>query len=53
MTSSLMTTRRAPVTNPHLAAAMAPPVMAARRWLAETVLPPGLPLLNLSEGGSK
>ena len=35
--------------NPALAATLAPPVMEARRWLAETPLPPGLPLLNLSQ----
>ncbi len=31
------------------AATFAPPVMQARRWLAETTLPPDLPLLNLSQ----
>ncbi len=36
-------------TNPNLVATLAPPVMAARRWLAETRLPEGLPLLNLSQ----
>lgn len=35
--------------NPALAATIAPPVMQARRWLAETPLPPDLPLLNLSQ----
>lgn len=35
--------------NPALAATLAPPVMEARRWLAETTLPPGLALLNLSQ----
>jgi len=35
--------------NPALAATLAPPVMEARRWLTETTLPPGLPLLNLSQ----
>lgn len=35
--------------NPALAATFNPPVMEARRWLAETTLPPGLPLLNLSQ----
>ncbi|MFN3954528.1 MAG: aminotransferase [Pararhodobacter sp.] len=35
--------------NPALAATFNPPVMEARRWLAETLLPPGLPLLNLSQ----
>jgi aspartate/methionine/tyrosine aminotransferase len=35
--------------NPALAATFAPPVMEARRWLAETALPPGLKLLNVSQ----
>jgi len=35
--------------NPALAATLAPPVMEARRWLAETTLPEGLALLNLSQ----
>lgn len=35
--------------NPAFAATFAPPVMEARRWLAETRLPEGLPLLNLSQ----
>lgn len=35
--------------NPNIAATEAPPVMEARRWLAETRLPEGLPLLNLSQ----
>lgn len=35
--------------NPTLARVFAPPVMAARRWLAETELPRGLALLNLSQ----
>lgn len=35
--------------NPALAATLAPPVMEARRWLAETKLPPGMALLNLSQ----
>lgn len=35
--------------NPAALATLAPPVMEARRWLAETPLPPGLPLLNLSQ----
>ena len=35
--------------NPAFAATLAPPVMEARRWLAETRLPPGLALLNLSQ----
>ncbi|MGB0499351.1 MAG: aminotransferase, partial [Rubricella sp.] len=34
---------------PALAATFPPPVMEARRWLAETTLPEGLPLLNLSQ----
>ncbi len=37
-----------PVT-PATAATFAPPVMEARRWLAETPLPPDRPLLNLSQ----
>jgi aspartate/methionine/tyrosine aminotransferase len=32
-----------------MAATFAPPVMEARRWLAETALPPGLPLINVSQ----
>ncbi|RMD47626.1 MAG: aminotransferase [Alphaproteobacteria bacterium] len=35
--------------NPAVAATMAPPVMEARRWLAETPLPPDRPLINLSQ----
>lgn len=35
--------------NPHLAAVAAPPVMEARRWVAEARLPPDRPLLNLSQ----
>jgi len=35
--------------NPAALATLAPPVMEARRWLAETTLPAGLPLLNLSQ----
>ncbi|HPD92799.1 MAG: aminotransferase [Rhodobacter sp.] len=35
--------------NPAFAATFAPPVMEARRWLTETPLPEGLPLLNLSQ----
>ncbi|GAB4261967.1 MAG: aminotransferase [Pararhodobacter sp.] len=35
--------------NPALAATLAPPVMEARRWLAETTLPEGKPLINLSQ----
>ena len=35
--------------NPAFAATFAPPVMEARRWLTETRLPEGYPLLNLSQ----
>ncbi len=35
--------------NPNLARVFAPPVMEARRWLAETELKHNLPLLNLSQ----
>ena len=35
--------------NPNLARTFAPPVMEARRWLAETARPEGLALLNLSQ----
>ncbi|WP_209425884.1 aminotransferase [Pararhodobacter sp. SW119] len=35
--------------NPAVAATLDPPVMEARRWLAETTLPEGLALLNLSQ----
>ncbi len=35
--------------NPHIRRTIAPPVMAARRWLAETALPAGKPLINLSQ----
>lgn len=35
--------------NPLLAATEAPPVMEARRWLSETRLPEGLPLINVSQ----
>ncbi|MEM9146148.1 MAG: aminotransferase [Pseudomonadota bacterium] len=35
--------------NPHLRSTLAPPVMEARRWLAETELPGDMPLLNLSQ----
>lgn len=35
--------------NPAMAATFAPPVMEARRWLAETRLPEGLDLLNVSQ----
>lgn len=35
--------------NPAMAATFAPPVMEARRWLTETVLPAGLPLINVSQ----
>lgn len=35
--------------NPNLAAVAAPPVMEARRWVAETKFPAERPLLNLSQ----
>ena len=35
--------------NPNMAATEAPPVMEARRWLAETVFPPDRPLVNVSQ----
>ena len=35
--------------NPHLAATQAPPVMEARRWIADARFPPERPLLNLSQ----
>ena len=35
--------------NPAVRSTTPPPVMEARRWLAETRLPEGLPLLNLSQ----
>jgi aspartate/methionine/tyrosine aminotransferase len=35
--------------NPNLIATIAPPVMEARRWLAETRIPENYPLLNLSQ----
>jgi aspartate/methionine/tyrosine aminotransferase len=35
--------------NPAMAATEAPPVMEARRWVTETVLPPGLGLVNVSQ----
>src|SRR5690554_4034177 len=35
--------------NPAVAATFAPPVMEARRWLAEVPPPAGLPLLNVSQ----
>jgi aspartate/methionine/tyrosine aminotransferase len=35
--------------NPHLAATEAPPVMEARRWVAEAVFPPDRPLINVSQ----
>ncbi len=35
--------------NPAMAATEAPPVMEARRWLAEARLPEGLPLINVSQ----
>ena len=37
------------IINPALAQTLTPPVMAARRWLAQTPLPAGVPLLNLSQ----
>ncbi len=38
-----------PATNPNLARTMFPPVMQARGWLQDTALPPGLPLINVSQ----
>ena len=38
-----------PPLNPAVAATFAPPVMEARRWLAETPLPPDRPLLTLRQ----
>ncbi|MGF1658207.1 MAG: aminotransferase [Rubrimonas sp.] len=35
--------------NPALAAAFAPPVMEARRWIADLTFPPERPLVNLSQ----
>lgn len=35
--------------NPNLAAVAAPPIMEVQRWLRETRLPDGLPLINLSQ----
>ncbi|MCL5777488.1 aminotransferase [Limibaculum sp. FT325] len=35
--------------NPNLAAVFPPPVMEARRWVAETAFPPDRPLLNFSQ----
>lgn len=35
--------------NPALAQTISPPVMEARRWLSQTTLPAGMPLLNLSQ----
>jgi aspartate/methionine/tyrosine aminotransferase len=35
--------------NPNLAATEAPPVMEARRWVAEAVFPPERPLINVSQ----
>ena len=35
--------------NPLLAATAAPPIMQVQRWVRETTLPPGLPLINLSQ----
>jgi aspartate/methionine/tyrosine aminotransferase len=37
------------VLNPNMAATEAPPVMEARRWVAEAVFPPGRPLINVSQ----
>jgi aspartate/methionine/tyrosine aminotransferase len=37
------------VLNPLLAATEAPPVMEARRWVAEAVFPPERPLINVSQ----
>lgn len=39
----------APPLNPALAATAAPPVMEARRWIETLALPPGLPLINVSQ----
>ncbi|MEM7505991.1 MAG: aminotransferase [Pseudomonadota bacterium] len=39
----------APALNPNLAAVFAPPVMEARRWLAEAEFPKERPLLNISQ----
>jgi len=35
--------------NPNMAATEAPPVMEARRWVAEAVFPPDRPLINVSQ----
>jgi aspartate/methionine/tyrosine aminotransferase len=35
--------------NPDLAATAAPPIMEVQRWVRETPLAPGLPLINLSQ----
>ena len=35
--------------NPNLSAVFAPPVMEARRWIAEASIPPDRPLLNFSQ----
>ena len=35
--------------NPSLAATAAPPIMEVQRWVRETTLPAGLPLINLSQ----
>jgi aspartate/methionine/tyrosine aminotransferase len=37
------------VLNPNMAATEAPPVMEARRWVAEAVFPPDRPLINVSQ----
>ncbi|MEM6358369.1 MAG: hypothetical protein AAF844_22135, partial [Pseudomonadota bacterium] len=35
--------------NANLVGALAPPVMEARRWVADATFPPDRPLLNLSQ----
>ncbi len=35
--------------NPNLAATASPPIMQVQRWVRETPLPTGLPLINLSQ----
>ena len=44
-----MPTARPSPLAPAMAATVAPPVMEARRWLAETLLPAGTPLINVSQ----
>ena len=44
-----MPTARPSPLAPAMAATVAPPVMEARRWLAETPLPAGSPLINVSQ----